>query len=84
VSYYANPKFWKLYDKLPDNIKTLANSNFELLKKSPRHPSLHLKKVGRYWSIRVGDHYRAIGVQSPDGIIWFWIGTHAAYDRLIR
>jgi hypothetical protein len=30
----------------------------------------------------VGDHYRAVGVQSPDGIIWFWIGTHAEYDRL--
>jgi hypothetical protein len=62
----------------------LADNNFILLKRNPRHPSLHLKKVGRFWSVRVGDHYRAIGVQSSDGIVWFWIGTHAEYDRLMQ
>lgn len=33
-----------------------------LLKCNPRHPSLHFKKVGRFWSVRVGLHHRAIGV----------------------
>jgi hypothetical protein len=54
------------------------------LKRDPKYPSLHFKKVGRYWSARVGAHYRAVGVESSDGIVWFWIGSHAEYDKLIR
>jgi len=84
VSHRANPRFWKSYSQLPRNVQQLADSSFALLKDKPRHPSLHLKKVGQFWSVRVGDHYRAMGVQSPDGIIWFWIGTHAGYDRLTQ
>ena len=69
---------------MPENIRRLADKNFDLLKADPRHPSLRLKKVGRYWSARIGDHHRTLAVESPDGLIWFWIGTHADYDRLIR
>jgi hypothetical protein len=54
-----------------------------LLKENPKHPSLHLKKVGRFWSVRVGRRYRAVGVDAPDGLLWFWIGTHAGYDRFV-
>lgn len=63
-------------------IRKLADQNFALLKTDPRHPSLHLKKVGRHWSVRVGDHYRAVGVRSPQGILWYWIGSHAEYDHM--
>jgi hypothetical protein len=45
---------------------------------------LRLKKVGRFWSARVGLKYRAVAVESEEGLVWFWIGTHAEYDRLIR
>jgi hypothetical protein len=45
--------------------------------------SLHFKKVGRFWSARVGAHYRAVAVEAPDGLVWFWIGSHADYDRLL-
>jgi hypothetical protein len=41
------------------------------------------KKVGNYWSVRAGQAYRALGVEIETGILWFWIGTHAEYDRLI-
>jgi hypothetical protein len=44
---------------------------------------LHFKRVGRYWSARVSDAYRALGLDHPNGIYWFWIGTHDEYDRLI-
>jgi hypothetical protein len=44
---------------------------------------LHLKKAGRFWSVRVGLHHRAVAVDAPDGLLWFWIGSHAEYDRLI-
>ena len=69
---------------MPETIRRLADKNFDLLKADPRHPSLRLKKVGRYWSARIGDTHRTLAVESPDGLIWFWIGTHTDYDLLIR
>jgi mRNA-degrading endonuclease RelE of RelBE toxin-antitoxin system len=83
VTHFASQEFWRLYEQLPENIRRLADKNFEILKADPRHPSLRLKKVGRYWSARIGDNYRTLAVESSDGLIWFWIGTHADYDRLI-
>jgi hypothetical protein len=44
---------------------------------------LHFKKVGRMWSARVGIHYRAAAVEDGSDIVWFWIGHHSEYDRLI-
>jgi hypothetical protein len=34
-------------------------------------------------SVRVGLRYRALAVQMDDGYLWFWIGSHANYDRLV-
>ncbi len=76
--------FWKYYDDLPLDIRELADKNFQLLKDNPSHPSLQFKKAGRVWSVRVGSNYRAIATQVEDGYIWFWIGTHSQYDRLLR
>jgi mRNA-degrading endonuclease RelE of RelBE toxin-antitoxin system len=84
LKHYATPTFWEKYEQLPENIKKLADKNFELLKKNPYHPSLHLKKVGRYWSVRVGKKYRAIGIETEEGIIWFWIGKHSEYEKIIN
>ncbi|MFA7370228.1 MAG: hypothetical protein WC334_11335 [Kiritimatiellales bacterium] len=39
--------------------------------------------MNQLWSVRVGRRYRALAVQEEDTLIWFWIGTHAEYDRLI-
>jgi hypothetical protein len=84
MRHFANPSFWECYRELPASIQELADRNFELLKSNPRHPSLYLKKVGRYWSVRVGRKYRALAVKTEEGLIWFWIGTHAEYNRLVR
>jgi hypothetical protein len=35
----------------------------------------------RFDSVRVGAHYRALGVDAPGGVLWFWIGSHAEYDH---
>lgn len=64
--------------------RELADRNFQKLKQDPHHPSLHLKKIGRFWSVRVGVSWRALAVQDEDDMIWFWIGSHADYDKLIR
>jgi len=71
------------YRGLPVDVRALADKNFELLKSDPQHPSLQFKPIGRFRSVRVGLHYRALGVEVPDGVSWFWIGTHAEYDRLV-
>nr|WP_196799441.1 hypothetical protein [Verrucomicrobium sp. 3C] len=49
----------------------------------PESCLLHFKQVGRFRSVRVGLHYRALGVQAPDEVVWFWIGSHAEYDKLV-
>ncbi len=84
MTHHASPAFWERYHALPAPLQALADKAFALLKTDPRHPSLHLKKVGTFWSIRVGLHHRAIGVDVADGILWFWIGTHADYDALLK
>jgi hypothetical protein len=81
--HHASPAFWALYDALPAPVRALADKNFALLKADPRHPSLHFKSVGRYRSVRVGAHYRALAVEVDDGLLWFWIGSHGEYDRLV-
>jgi len=54
-----------------------------LLKDNPDHSSLRLKCVRKYWSVRIGLHHRALAVEVDEGLLWFWIGTHAQYDQLI-
>jgi mRNA-degrading endonuclease RelE of RelBE toxin-antitoxin system len=84
MKHFASPAFWQHYRKLPENIRELADKNFKLLKQDSNHPSLHLKKVSQFWSVRVGRKYRALAVQVEEGLIWFWIGTHSEYDKLVR
>lgn len=78
----ATSRFWACYLALPKDIQTLADKNYELLRSDPRHPSLHLKKLGEFWSVRVGRNHRALAIENDDGMLWVWIGTHAEYDRL--
>jgi hypothetical protein len=80
--HYAAPSFWRAYHQLPEQVRVLADKQFQLLKANPQHPSLHFKRVGRFYSARVGAHNRTLGVEAPDGILWFWIGSHAEYDRI--
>jgi hypothetical protein len=84
LRYRATPDFWYHYQQLPVEIQNLADRCYGLLKQDSRHPSLHFKKVGQFWSVRIGIHYRALAVEKNDDIAWFWIGTHAEYDQLLR
>jgi len=84
MRHFASPLFWECYRNLPVSIQELADRSFRLLKSNPKHSSLHLKKVGKYWSVRVGRRYRALAVEIEEGLIWFWIGTHAEYDKLVQ
>lgn len=83
MTHRASPDFWACYGQLPAEIRILADRAFALLKADPHHPSLHFKRAGEFRSVRVGLYYRALGVALPDGVLWFWIGTHAIYDRML-
>ncbi|HEY0140118.1 MAG TPA: hypothetical protein VGF48_04425 [Thermoanaerobaculia bacterium] len=83
MNHFTSADFWQLFRELPQEIQDLARKNYELLKADPSHPSLHFKRVGDYWSVRVGRTYRALATEVDDGLLWGWIGSHAEYDRII-
>lgn len=85
MKHHASSSFWQCFGRLPPGIQELARKNYELLRRDSGHPSLQYKSVNgsRYRSVRVGIHYRALGMPVPDGVLWFWIGTHTEYDRLL-
>ena len=83
MTHFATPEFWYHYRKLPAEVRALADKNFAILKDDSNHPSLRLKKVGVYWSVRVGLHYRALAKERPDGLLWFWVGHHGDYDSIL-
>lgn len=84
MRHFASPAFWVEHAKLPESVRERADRNFNLLKDDYRHPSLHLKKVGHLWSVRIGLSHRALAKPVDEGLIWFWIGSHADYDKLTR
>ncbi len=85
MRHIKDPAFVPLFDALPAEIQTLARKSFALLKADPKHPSLRFKRIrDDLWSVRIGRRYRALAIEGADCFQWFWIGTHAEYDRLVR
>jgi hypothetical protein len=88
MQHHATRDFWEEYFALPQEIHARADKQFSLLKANPQHPSLQFKKVGErsgqeIWSVRVTLTYRALAIKRTDGYLWFWIGDHKTYDKMI-
>jgi hypothetical protein len=82
ISSRGTEEFWKLYRGLPVEVKELARKNYRLWAANAFHPSLRFKPVGKpNWSVRIGDHYRAVGKFAGDTFVWEWIGTHEQYNK---
>ena len=84
---FTQPSFWKLYRRLPEQVRQQARASYKLFEDDPRHPSLRFKRVSQrqpVYSARVSDDYRAVGVRDGDEIVWFRIGPHHEYDRLLK
>lgn len=80
-------RFWKLYAALPPDIKRHARAAFRRFQLDPYHPGLHFKRIHStkpIFSVRISRDYRAVGVVQEDEILWFWVGSHEDYDRLIK
>lgn len=84
MNHFATSDFWYHYRQLPVETRELADKNFQLLKQDPRHPSLRLKKVGIFWSARVGSRYRALAKERTEGLVRFWIGRHSEYEQFLK
>lgn len=79
--------FLDCFAKLPDAVKEQARRCYQLWRDNPAHPSLHFKRIHgqeNVYSVRIGLGWRALGLLEGDTISWFWIGSHADYDTLIR
>ena len=78
-------EFWHLYEKLPEDIKSLADKIFRDLDKTGEHSSLSIIKVGRYWSLPIGTKNRALGVDvNEGGLLWCWIGSYSDYHNYVE
>lgn len=83
----ATPRFWAAYRALPPTVQDTARRAYRLFRNNPRHPSLQFKRVHArepIYSVRVTLGYRALALLEDGEITWFWIGDHAAYDRLLK
>lgn len=79
--------FRKAFASLPDDIQDRAREAFELFTKNPHHPGLRLKRVHSadpIYSVRVSLDYRALARRTDGAWIWFWIGSHSDYDKLLQ
>jgi hypothetical protein len=80
----ATPRFWKLYSELGLVEQSCAKKAYALWLENPQHPSLHWKRIGKFWSVRINDDYRALAHVTGDTARWVWIGSHAEYERMLR
>lgn len=79
-------RFRELLAGLPESVRRQARAAYRLFQADPAHPGLRFKQVHPTpptYSARVGIGYRAVGVLDGDTVIWFWIGSHADYDKLL-
>jgi mRNA-degrading endonuclease RelE of RelBE toxin-antitoxin system len=87
VTSKLHASFRRDFAKLPRDVQQRARAAYRRFQADPNHPSLQFKRLHAtlpLWSVRVSDSYRAVGIrQNDDEIVWFFIGTHAEYDRLL-
>ena len=86
MTSHTTRRFRDAFRSLPKAVQRQARDAYILFKQNPSHPSLHFKPVhptSPIYSARISLDYRALGIRDRDEIIWFWIGSHADYDRLV-
>ena len=76
--------FWKLYAELPVEIRRLADKQFALFVENPHHPSLGFALKGRVYTVEIGRSHRAVARLRDGTYFWFWIGSHEAYNKLLK
>ena len=88
-SFSSTDQFWKRYSTLPSEAKKAGKRNLyalcfgtPIIRVCISNASIRTRPV---FSVGIGIHYRAVGCfLTNKEITWFWIGSHAEYDRLVR
>lgn len=83
----TTPQFWKHYRSLPEDVQRRADKAYRLWQINPQAHGLYFKRVGAQqpiYSVRIGRGHRALGVIEEGAILWFWIGPHDDYVRMLR
>lgn len=83
---HTTDRFRKAFAELPKEIQHQAKDAYRQFKQNPFYPSLRFKRVHStkpIYSVRVNVLYRAIGIQDKNEMIWFWIGSHDEYSKLL-
>jgi mRNA-degrading endonuclease RelE of RelBE toxin-antitoxin system len=87
VTSRLHPSFRRDFDRLSRDVQKRARTAYRLFLADTAHPGLQFKRLNSklpLWSVRISDSYRAVGVRKGDDqIVWFFIGTHADYDKLL-
>lgn len=87
MNSYLTEEFIQLFRSLPTKVQRQARKNYLLWKGDMQHPSLHFKRIQatkKLYSIRVGIGWRAFGIKDEEDIVWFWIGSHNEYQKMLR
>ncbi len=80
----ALARFWRMYEALPPEVRRQARKSFEQFQEDPNNGALKFKQLRRYpncWYVRISPWYRAVCKRDGDTVYWFWIGSHADFDR---
>ena len=83
---HTTSSFRHLLENLPADVRMQARDAYRQFKNNRFHPSLHFKKVHSrrpIYSARINIDYRAVGIIDGEEIIWFWIGSHKEYEKLL-
>ncbi|HBB30442.1 MAG TPA: hypothetical protein DDZ80_22535 [Cyanobacteria bacterium UBA8803] len=79
-------QFRKAFANLPEQVQAQTREAYRQFKEDPWHPSLRFKQVHPelpIYSARISRSYRAVGERDGDAIVWFWVGSHTDYDKLL-
>jgi hypothetical protein len=86
VNSHTSLRFRQSFASLPDSVRRQAREAYKLFQDDPYHPSLRFKLVHPskpIYSVRAGLGYRALALRDKEDLIWFWIGSHSDYDKLL-
>jgi mRNA-degrading endonuclease RelE of RelBE toxin-antitoxin system len=86
VKSHTTTQFRRAFAKLPESVQKQTREAYRKFQQDPGHPSLRFKKVHSelpIYSARISKDYRAVGQLEGDAVIWFWVGSHAEYDKLL-
>ncbi len=83
----TTPAFRKRLAELPPEIQAQARADYRLFQRDPNYPGLHFQQITRgndvLYSVRIGLHYRALATMENGELVWFWIGHHSIYDKIV-